>query len=257
MRRRHLQVANLARDSKRWGEARTNYEAALAEDLTLDAIWVQLGHTCKEMRDFPAAETAYKRALALRPDFYDTHLQLGHLFKVMGLMNQSISAYAKAARLQPEPNDATEELFRLGLTPDLHWMFTTHFRLPTTSRFGQGSMWFTLHAKFKGIAAPDVLGLHAKFGLQLGCALHAGLSTSPSTQAGIARIDLLDEATLQCQFVLAHDAVSGSPQLGRFGFFYGEIDDCEISRRADTWMVIDPLGDSSLGQYYQQLTGTQ
>ena len=254
-RKRHLKVANLARDAKRWGEARANYEVALAEDPELTPIWVQLGHACKELGDLPGAEAAYCRALALRPDIYDTHLQIGHLLKVMGRTSDSVHAYAEAVRLQPGPSNAADELTGLGLTTDSRWAFTTNFSVPMTSRLGNGSMWFTVYATPTGIAAPDLLGLHAKFGLQLGCTLHTAISTAPATHAGTARLDLLDEITLRCRFVLACDAEIGLLQLAQLGFFYGELGVSEAWREADAWMVIDLRG-GALGRQYRKLTGT-
>ena len=255
-RKRYVHLGNAARDLRRWPEARLNYEAALGENPTLDAIWVQLGHACKEMGDLPAAETAYRKALSLRQNIADTHLQLGHLFKVMGRTDEAAQAYAEATRLQPGSSHAADELERLGLTAEGVRVFTAAFSAPMATRLGQGSLWFTLHANLTGITAPEVLRLHAGHGLQLGCALHAGVSTAPPSRTGTAQLAPLDETTLQCRFVLSHGGANGPLQLARVGFLYEKAGSFTAWNHADTWMVLDMRG-GALGQLYKGLTETR
>ncbi len=252
-RKRYVHVANAARDARRWSEARLNYEAALAEDPSLDGIWVQLGHARKESGDLQAAETAYREALSLRPDMPDTHLQLGHLFKIMGRLDDSAKAYAQAVRLQPGGGDASDELKRMGFTPEGVRVFAARFSAPMAAHSAQGSLWFTLHVTLTEITAPEVLRLHARHGLQLGCSLHSGVSTAPADQTGTARFDPIDETTLRCRFVLSHDSKGRSLHLAKVGFFYEDAGSFAAWNHADTWMVLDMRG-GALGQLYSRLT---
>ncbi len=255
-RKRHVHVANAARDARRWPEARLHYEAALAENPRLDGIWVQLGHARKELGDLHAAEAAYHKALALRPDLADTHLQLGHLFKIMGRPEESAKAYAQAIRLQPDGGDAAGELERMGLTLEGIKVFAARFSAPMASRFGQGSLWFTLHATLTDVTVVEVMRLHARHGLQVGCSLHVGVSTAPACQTGTAQLEPSDETTLQCRFVLPHGGAGEALYLAKVGFFYEEAGRFAAWSHPDTWMVLD-MRSGALGQLYSRLTAAQ
>lgn len=110
-----------ARSRKDWGAARLSYSKAVAEDDSLWAIWVQLGHACKESGDYAAAERAYRKALLLNPTEADSHLQFGHLMKITQRYPAALASYAYALSLQPNYLSAKREiegLWRRGDVPE-------------------------------------------------------------------------------------------------------------------------------------------
>jgi glycosyltransferase involved in cell wall biosynthesis len=108
-----IALADRARDSFQWEEARLGYEEALKLDPGMAHIWVQLGHSRKEGGDHEGAEAAYREAARLRPSDADVHLQLGHLFKIRGQFDQAMEFYQRAVLLDPGLHDAQAEYERL------------------------------------------------------------------------------------------------------------------------------------------------
>jgi glycosyltransferase involved in cell wall biosynthesis len=108
-----IALADKARDSFQWEQARLGYEEALKLDPGLNHIWVQLGHARKEAGDHEGAEAAYREAIRLKPSDADVQLQLGHLFKIRGLFEQAMEAYQRAVLLDPGMHDAQLEYDRL------------------------------------------------------------------------------------------------------------------------------------------------
>ena len=97
----HRTEGNSARDRRDWAAAEVHYAAHL--DVAPDdaAIWVQLGHACKEQGKLSVAEEAYRRALDLTPDDADAHLQLGHALKLQSKRAGAAAAYARSMELAP------------------------------------------------------------------------------------------------------------------------------------------------------------
>lgn len=102
--------ADVARDQGHWPEARANYETYLASHPADAALWVQLGHACKESGDLHAADRAYFRALSLDGDGADVRLQIGHLEKVRGNLEGARAWYQRALEADPAFEPAQSEL---------------------------------------------------------------------------------------------------------------------------------------------------
>jgi len=90
-----------ARARGEWHDAAGYYRSFL--DVAGDdfAIWVQLGHMCKESGAFNDAERAYMRALRLRANDADLLLNIGHLKKLQGHFQEAAERYVASARLAP------------------------------------------------------------------------------------------------------------------------------------------------------------
>ena len=84
------------RDSKQWAKAAESYRAGLELDPTTQGIWVQLGHSLKELGDLAEAQSAYSRALDLVPDDSDLHVQLGHLYSKHDYPEKALLHYQAA-----------------------------------------------------------------------------------------------------------------------------------------------------------------
>ena len=111
------EAGDTARNRGDWAGAASAYRAFLEGSPGNAAIWVQLGHACKESGQLDAAEDAYRRAVALQPDSADAHLQLGHLLKVTGRVELAATSYMDALALERN-KDALSELQGLGYAPD-------------------------------------------------------------------------------------------------------------------------------------------
>ena len=104
-------AADAARDRRQWRKAARLYRKYLGKPGHQDdaAIWVQLGHACKEAGDFKAASDAYQRSLTLEPMVADTYLQLGHLLKISGQPHHALAAYRQALCYDSGLKDARRE----------------------------------------------------------------------------------------------------------------------------------------------------
>jgi glycosyltransferase involved in cell wall biosynthesis len=104
-----------ARDAKQWQEAESYYSQYLLTAPADTAIWVQLGHTRKEMGQESLAEAAYRKAASLAPADPDPLIHLAHL-----LMRRSdaeaASIFERAFALEPNW-DAYSALAELGYSP--------------------------------------------------------------------------------------------------------------------------------------------
>lgn len=112
--REHARRGDIARDSGDWAQAREHYSVALANDPSLEAIWVQLGHAHKVASDISQAEQAYRQALLLDPANADTWLQLGHVLRLQGRLSEARESYEQSAALSPENSYAVQEAASLG-----------------------------------------------------------------------------------------------------------------------------------------------
>jgi GT2 family glycosyltransferase/tetratricopeptide (TPR) repeat protein len=109
-----IRRADGMRDARHWAEAAALYRQALQAAPRRAAIWVQLGHACKESGDLAGAEAAYRQSLELAPNMADTHLQLGHVLKLQGKRPAAVAAYARALRVDRSFTPALHELIALG-----------------------------------------------------------------------------------------------------------------------------------------------
>ncbi len=251
--RRHARLGDAARDGRRWAEARVHYERAVAENPALDHIWVQLGHVQKELSDLRGAEAAYRRALALKPGVPDTHLQLGHLMKVAGRQEDAVKAYADAALLDPSLDDAGKELAALGYSPAGTRLFDVVFDVPQGMRRVAGAVRFEVMAALEGITAPELLQLVAHKGLRVGYRLHGGCSVSPVAHSGQAAIEVVDEATLLCRFVVPNVAFGEQPlRLLHVGLLYEGAGSSGGWDRPGAWMAIG-TSQTDLASHYLAL----
>ena len=92
-RNRHRDAGDAARDRRDWATAADEYGRHVAIHRDDFAIWVQLGHAHKEMRDLGVAERAYREAERLVPDDPDLLLNLGHLLKKQGKRALALDRY--------------------------------------------------------------------------------------------------------------------------------------------------------------------
>ncbi|MGF6965265.1 glycosyltransferase involved in cell wall biosynthesis [Paraburkholderia sp. WC7.3g] len=91
-------LGDAARDERAWDRAAAHYRDALEINPKADGIWVQLGHSQKELGMFGKAEESYRRALDLNPENSDTSVQLGHLFSVRHDVTNALKYYREAAK---------------------------------------------------------------------------------------------------------------------------------------------------------------
>ncbi len=112
-------AADRARDRRDWRSARTFYQAALQVNPEMPEIWIQLGHTCKELGDFEAARQSYMKGLTNGPRDAAVWLHLGHAQKLRKDRNGAILAYARAFMCSGSAGDAFAELEHLvGYDPN-------------------------------------------------------------------------------------------------------------------------------------------
>src|SRR6185437_2135325 len=108
-----IAIGDRCRDARNWEGARSNYEQALSLNPSMQAIWIQLGHSRKESGDHAAAEEAYREATRLDPADPEAQLQLGHLFKIRNMIAPALEAFGRALELDPSLGDARVEIARL------------------------------------------------------------------------------------------------------------------------------------------------
>ncbi|WP_342586290.1 tetratricopeptide repeat protein [Methylobrevis pamukkalensis] len=116
--KRAVKAGNAANRERRWTEAMTAFEAALAAQPKARKAWIQLGHARKEIGLLGKAEEAYRRAVALDGTDADAHLQLGHALKLQGRIDDAIAAYEMACAVGGESRaawHAREELEALAI----------------------------------------------------------------------------------------------------------------------------------------------
>lgn len=110
--KRILRKANAARDLRDWAAAAALYDIYLAGPPASQEghIWVQLGHSRKEVGNLTGAVEAYQQALEFAPNAADTYLHLGHLQYRMGAVEEGIASLREALRLDPDIGDAREAI---------------------------------------------------------------------------------------------------------------------------------------------------
>ena len=112
--RRFIDKANSHMRKGEWQAAADSYKAALELDDMQPAIWVQLGHACKESGKITKAREAYETAANLEPENAETHLHLGHLLKNMGQLREAALVFAQCLKGDPTMHDAYDQLMHLG-----------------------------------------------------------------------------------------------------------------------------------------------
>jgi glycosyltransferase involved in cell wall biosynthesis len=106
------ELGDAARDRRDWLEAAQHYRRHLERQPDDKAIWVQLGHALKELRQFDEALSAYEEALRFDEADADLLLNFGHLYKLKGDDRCAASFYRRSANLNGNPH-ALDELGRL------------------------------------------------------------------------------------------------------------------------------------------------
>lgn len=92
-----------ARNQGDWPSAARSYQAYLKHRPHHAAIWVQLGHSLKEVNQIERAIQAYSEALILNSDLSDTLLHLGHAYKLLGDNTRAQIFYAESVRIDANP----------------------------------------------------------------------------------------------------------------------------------------------------------
>jgi tetratricopeptide (TPR) repeat protein len=127
-----------ARSRRDWAEARRHYERYLARSPKDGAVWIQLGHACKEAGDFDTAERAYRRASDFGSSRGDAFLHLGRLPRIRGkasrpVANQSLTradADSILERLGQLERQNTL-LLRQMVPEEIHWRHPMSPHAPT------------------------------------------------------------------------------------------------------------------------------
>lgn len=96
--RRYVREGDQYNRAREWVNAARAYRSALRLDPSRAAIWVQLGHACKEHGDLDEAEAAYRQATRLTPQDVDPWWQLANLLVLKGDTKASIEAFVEAGR---------------------------------------------------------------------------------------------------------------------------------------------------------------
>ncbi len=91
-----LRQAEQARDRGDWAKAAQAYRRAMEWKPNRADVWLQLGHACKESRQFPDALAAYLRSRALEPG-PEADLQIGHLLKITSNLHGALHHYMQSA----------------------------------------------------------------------------------------------------------------------------------------------------------------
>jgi glycosyltransferase involved in cell wall biosynthesis/cytochrome c-type biogenesis protein CcmH/NrfG len=103
------QIADQARDGKRWQEAAAHYAAYLQQAPEDWPAWVQRGHCLKDSGDVEGGLASYHRALELAPEDSDLNLQIGHALKLLGRIEQALHSYQHAVSLDHKNAEAKRE----------------------------------------------------------------------------------------------------------------------------------------------------
>lgn len=112
--RRFIDEGNSHMANGEWQAAAGSYKASLEQDKMQPAIWVQLGHACKESGEKAKAREAYETAAQLEPENAETYLHLGHLLKNMGQERDAALVFAQCLKADPSMHDAYDQLMHLG-----------------------------------------------------------------------------------------------------------------------------------------------
>lgn len=103
-----LTTADLARNERDWPAAARSYQLYLKHRPHHAAIWVQLGHSLKEIGQIERAVQAYGEALILNSGLSDTLLHLGHAYKLLNDGTRAQFFYSESAKIDANPSARSE-----------------------------------------------------------------------------------------------------------------------------------------------------
>jgi predicted O-linked N-acetylglucosamine transferase (SPINDLY family) len=105
-------AGNAAWRAGSWDEARTGFEAALADSPQLAEAHLGHARCLVKLGDLMAAREAFARLLRLAPSHYSGCLETGHLCRQIGQMDQANAAYRRAIAAAPARYEAWLGLMR-------------------------------------------------------------------------------------------------------------------------------------------------
>lgn len=109
----HVARGDAARSRRDWPAAAEAYRAAVQDQPSLVAIWIQLGHAQKEQGALAAAVEAYGEAVKLDPASAETHVFMAHLYKQLGRDDLAIVHFIRALHAGEQAPPEGDELLRL------------------------------------------------------------------------------------------------------------------------------------------------
>ncbi|WP_236035935.1 tetratricopeptide repeat protein [Rhizorhabdus histidinilytica] len=109
----HVARGDAARSRQDWAAAAEAYRAAVHDQPSLVAIWIQLGHAQKEQGALAAAAEAYGQAAKLDPTFAETHVFMAHIYKQLGRDDLAILHFLRALHGGEKAPHEGDELLRL------------------------------------------------------------------------------------------------------------------------------------------------
>ena len=121
---------------------------------------------------------------------------------------------------------------------------------PHDTRQAAGAVRFEANAMLEGIVGAEVLGLMMDQKLRLGYSMHGQASASPIECTGRVALDLVDETTLRCRFVLPKARFNERPvRLLHVGMFYEGLGSFEDWGYRGAWLVVG-MGEVDLFKKY-------
>ncbi|MFD2497973.1 glycosyltransferase [Rhizorhabdus histidinilytica] len=109
----HVARGDAARSRQDWAAAAEAYRAAVHDQPSLVAIWIQLGHAQKEQGALAAAAEAYGQAAKLDPTLAETHVFMAHIYKQLGRDDLAILHFLRALHGGEKAPHEGDELLRL------------------------------------------------------------------------------------------------------------------------------------------------
>lgn len=109
----HVARGDAARSRQDWAAAAEAYRAAVQDQPTLAAIWVQLGHAQKEQGALAAAAEAYGEAAKQNPELTEAYVFMAHLYKQLGRHDLAILNFLRALHSGERAPQEGDELLRL------------------------------------------------------------------------------------------------------------------------------------------------
>jgi hypothetical protein len=137
-------------------------------------------------------------------------------------------------------------------------MFGVQFGGPHEMRRDGGVIRFVVLASLEGITAAEVMELAAHERLRVGCRLHEGSSTSPIARAAHAAVEVVDDATVRCRFVLPGASFRGQPlRLLHVGMLYEGVGTFEAWGNPGAWMAVGSNEGDVFKQYFDNFNANR